>query len=148
MKSEGDRYTIIHFATHGVFDLKEPLNSALLLAPEQGSDGRLTVSDLYALKLDASLVTLSACETALGKVANGDDVVGFTRGLLYAGASSIVSSLWSVDDLATRDLMVDFYANLPKLGKQEALRHAQLSIKAQRDHPFYWAAFVFTGSAQ
>jgi CHAT domain-containing protein len=67
---------------------------------------------------------------------------------LYAGASSIVSSLWKVDDLATRDLMVDFYTNLPKLGKQESLRQAQLAVKKQHDHPFYWAAFVLTGNAQ
>ena len=148
VKTQGDQFTVLHFATHGVFDLKEPLNSALLLAKDPDSDGRLRVGDLYTLKLDADLVTLSACETALGKVANGDDVVGFTRGLLYAGASSIVSSLWKVDDLATRDLMVDFYTNLPKLGKQESLRQAQLSVKKQHDHPFYWAAFVLTGNAQ
>jgi len=148
VRAQAERYTVIHFATHGLFDLKEPLNSALLLAPDQESDGRLTVGDLYTLKLDATLVTLSACETALGKVANGDDVVGFTRGLLYAGASSIVSSLWNVDDLATRDLMVDFYANLPKLGKQEALRQAQLGVRTRRDHPFFWAAFILTGNAQ
>jgi CHAT domain-containing protein len=148
VKSEGERYAVLHFATHGTFNLEAPMSSALLLAPEPGSNGRLTVADLYGLKLDADLVTLSACETALGKLANGDDVVGFTRGLLYAGSSSIVSSLWSVDDLATRDLMVSFYANLPKLGKLEALRQAQLAVLRQRPHPFFWAAFVLTGNAK
>ncbi len=145
VRKEGERFAVLHFATHGQFDLKEPLNSALLLSPDQESDGRLTVGDLYTLKLQANLVTLSACETALGKLANGDDVVGFTRGLLFAGASSIVSSLWSVDDLATRDLMVAFYSNLPLLGKQEALRQAQLTVKKQQAHPFFWAAFELTG---
>lgn len=147
VRSQGERYALLHFATHGVFDVKAPLDSALLLAPDAESDGRLTVSDLYALRLDADLVTLSACETALGQLASGDDVVGFTRGLLYAGARSIVSSLWSVDDLATRDLMVGFYSGLPALGKQEALRQAQLAVKKSRPHPFFWAAFVLTGRA-
>ncbi len=146
--SHGEQFAVLHFASHGVFDLKEPLNSALLLAKDPQSDGMLRVGDLYNLKLRADLVTLSACETALGKVANGDDVVGFTRGLLYAGASTIVSSLWKVDDLATRDLMVAFYTDLPKLGKQESLRQAQLSVRKQREHPFFWAAFVLTGNAR
>lgn len=148
VKNEGGHFGILHFATHGQFDLADPLNSALLLTPEPGGDGRLTVGDLYTLKLDANLVTLSACETGLGKVASGDDVVGFTRGLLYAGTSTIVSSLWSVDDLATRDMMVAFYSNLPRLGKLEALRQAQLTVKQQRPHPFFWAAFELTGNAK
>jgi CHAT domain-containing protein len=148
VKSQGDRYSIIHFATHGVFDPNEPLNSALLLAPAQGSDGRLTVSALYDLKLDATLVTLSACETALGKVANGDDVVGFTRGFLYAGSRSIVASLWSVDDKATAALMQAFYGNLGSMNKQEALRQAQIKTREAYPHPFYWAAFQLTGRAE
>jgi CHAT domain-containing protein len=97
--------------------------------------------------LNADLVTLSACETALGKVATGDDVVGFTRGFLYAGARSLISSLWQVDDQATRDLMVAFYSNLQSMTKDEALRQAQLKVKKQYQHPYYWAAFVLTGSA-
>jgi CHAT domain-containing protein len=147
VRSEGGRYGILHFASHGQFDPDRPLNSALLLSPEPGSDGRLTVGDLYSLELDANLVTLSACETGLGRLANGDDVVGLTRGLLYAGVSSIVSSLWSVDDLATRDLMVGLYSNLAGMDKAEALRQAQLAVKKQRPHPFFWAAFVLTGNA-
>lgn len=145
--SQGERYALLHFATHGIFEDKAPLNSALLLSPDADSDGRLTVGDLYALRLNADLVTLSACETALGHLASGDDIVGFTRGLLYAGARSIVSSLWSVDDLATRDLMVSFYSGLRTLDKREALRQAQLAVKKSRPHPFYWAAFILTGRA-
>ena len=120
------------------------MNSAVLLAPDRSSDGRLKVSDLYSLSLDANLVTLSACQTALGKVTTGDDVVGFARGLLYAGASSIVSSLWDVDDLATRDLMVGFYQNLAKMDKQEALRQAQINTRKKYEHPNYWAAFILS----
>lgn len=143
----GGGYSIIHLAAHGVFDLDNPLNSALLLAPDADNDGRLRVGDLYDLFLNADLVTLSACETALGKVATGDDVVGFTRGFLFAGARSLVSSLWQVDDKATRDLMVDFYANLSKMTKDEALRQAQIKIRRQHPHPFFWAAFLLTGSS-
>lgn len=145
VKLHGDQFSIIHFATHGIFDHDEPLNSALVLAPEQGDNGRLTVADLYNLNLDADLVTLSACETALGKVSNGDDVVGFTRGFLYAGSRSIVASLWNVDDKSTAMLMQDFYRDLASMNKQEALRKAQLATRKAFPHPFYWAAFQLTG---
>jgi CHAT domain-containing protein len=147
VKSQGARFSLLHFATHGMFDPKAPLDSALLLAPEPGSDGRLTVGDLYSLRLDAALVTLSACETALGSVSNGDDVVGFTRGFLYAGSRSIVSSLWSVDDQATAALMRAFYRNLASMNKREALRQAQLGTRKAFAHPYYWAAFQLTGRA-
>jgi len=106
----------------------------------------LRAGDLYNLSLSADLVTLSACETALGKVSTGDDVVGFTRGFLYAGTRSLIASWWQVDDEATRDLMVNFYTNLSKMSKDEALRQAQLKVKEQYSHPYYWAAFLLTGS--
>ncbi len=88
---------------------------------------------------------LSACETALGKVESGDDMVGFTRGFLYAGAGTLVSSLWGVDDRATCELMTRFHELLKDLPVREALRLAQLSVKATHPHPFYWAAFQVTG---
>ena len=147
LQNIGGKYSVIHLAVHGVFDLDKPLNSALLLAADSNNDGLLRAGDLYNLSLSADLVTLSACETALGKVATGDDVVGFTRGFLYAGARSLVSSLWQVDDEATHDLMVNFYTNLSKMSKEEALRQAQLTAKKQYPHPYYWAAFLLTGSA-
>lgn len=134
VKANADRYRVLHFATHGLFDPANPLGSSLLLARDKDDDGRLTVAELYHLRLDADLVTLSACDTALGKVAGGDDVVGFTRGWLFAGASSIVSSLWKVDDLATRDLMIDFYANLASMDKSEALRRAQQAVRKTHEH--------------
>lgn len=140
-------YPVIHLAVHGIFDLDSPLNSALLLAKDRENDGMLKAGELYNLSLNADLVTLSACETALGKVATGDDVVGFTRGFLYAGARSLISSLWQVDDQATRDLMVNFYTNFSQMSKDEALRQAQLKVKKQYPHPYYWAAFLLTGSA-
>jgi CHAT domain-containing protein len=140
------RFSIIHFAVHGVFDPEDPLDSALLFAGDKDRDGWLRASDLYNLNLHADLVTLSACETALGKITGGDDVVGFTRGLLYAGAGTIVSTLWNVDDQATEDLMVDFYSKLITMGKGEALRQAQLDTKKKYPHPFYWASFQLTGN--
>lgn len=139
-------YRRLHFASHGTFQPQAPLASGLLLAPDTGSGGLLTVGELYGLSLNADLVTLSACETGLGAIQNGDDVVGFQRGFLFAGARSIVSTLWKVDDQATRDLMVHFYSGLTKgLTKQEALRQAQLAVKTQMPEPFFWAAFQLTG---
>jgi CHAT domain-containing protein len=82
----------------------------------------------------------------LGSVSNGDDVVGFTRDFLYAGANSIVSSLWKVDDDATNQLMQKFYRNLDRLYKRQALTQAQLTTKKKYKHPYYWAAFQLTGS--
>lgn len=144
----GGRFPIIHFAAHGLFDPENPLNSALLLAKGKDHDGLLKAGDLYRLSLNADLITLSACETALSKVASGDDVMGFTRGFLYAGSRSIVSSLWKVDDLATRDLMVDFYEKVTRMEKDEALRQAQIKVKEKYPHPFFWAAFQLTGLSQ
>jgi CHAT domain-containing protein len=78
-------------------------------------------------------------------VASGDDVVGLTRGFLYAGSRSIVASLWSVEDKSTAELMGAFYGNLSKLPKREALREAQLKTRQAFPHPFFWAAFELTG---
>lgn len=148
VKTRGGEFKRIHFASHGLFDSEKPLSSGLLLAADIDNDGLLTVGELYDLDLNADLITLSACETALGTVANGDDVVGFTRGFLYAGANSIVSSLWKVDDAATNQLMQSFYTNMKRQDKRSSLRMAQLNIKKSRQHPYYWAAFQLTGSAK
>ncbi len=148
LREFGSGFAYLHFATHGEFNAEAPLKSALLLAKDDKSDGLLTVGKLYSMRMDADLVTLSACETGLGKIASGDDVVGLTRGFLYAGASSIVASLWKVDDRGTAALMNRFYQNL-KDGreKREALRQAQIDTRAVLPHPFYWAAFQLTGNA-
>jgi CHAT domain-containing protein len=137
----------IHFAGHGRFDSDTPMASGLMLAAARPGDGFLSLGELYSLQLDADLVTLSACETGLGKVQNGDDVVGLARGFLYAGSRAIVASLWKVDDRATSYLMTRFYENLKSLGKRDALREAQLATKARYPHPFFWAAFQLTGLA-
>lgn len=147
-KETAQDFSYIHVASHGEFESATPLNSALLLAKDSHNDGMLTVGEMYTLRLNADLVTLSACETGLGKIAGGDDVVGLTRGFLYAGSSSVVASLWKVDDLATSELMTAFYANLKKADKRDALRDAQLATRKKFAHPYFWAAFYLTGSAR
>jgi len=142
---EASHYDYIHLATHGTFKIDSPLNSGIFLARDGKTDGFLSVNELFSLNLNSDLVTLSACETGLGKVSNGDDVVGFTRGFLYAGTNAIVSSLWKVDDLATSFLMTEFYSNLKAMSKREALRQAQLATKKKYESPYYWAAFQLTG---
>lgn len=144
--AQGFRY--LHFATHGEFKADSPLESALILSKDGEDDGLLTVNKLYSMRFDVNLVTLSACETGLGKIANGDDVVGLTRGFLYAGAATIVSSLWKVDDKATSDLMRTFYTQLSQQGKLDALRRAQLETKRKYPAPYFWAPFQLMGQPE
>jgi CHAT domain-containing protein len=146
-KRYGEGFRYLHIASHGEFNADMPLSSALLLAKDSANDGTLTVGELYSMRLNADLVTLSACETGLGKIANGDDVVGLTRGFLYAGSRSIVASLWQVDDEATAYLMTRFYSALKGTSKREALRLAQIETRRKYPHPYYWAAFQLTGAA-
>lgn len=147
-KRTANQFRYIHFATHGMFESDSPLNSGLFLSKDAENDGLLSVNELYSIRLNADLITLSACETALGKINAGDDVVGLQRGFLYAGANSIVASLWKVDDLATSQLMTGFYSNLKKTNKRDALREAQLTVKKQYEHPYFWAAFQLTGMTE
>jgi len=142
---EAPNYGYIHLATHGIFNEDSPLNSGIFFSSDGNTDGFLSVNELFSLNLNSDLVTLSACETGLGKVSNGDDVVGFIRGFLYAGTNYVVSSLWKVDDLATSFLMTEFYSNLKTMTKQEAMRQAQLATKKKYENPYYWAAFQLTG---
>jgi CHAT domain-containing protein len=147
VKEMGSSFAILHFASHARFEPDSPLNSGLYLARGNEADGRLTVSDLYGMRLDVQLVTLSACETGMGKLLSGDDVMGLTRGFLYAGARSIVASLWPVDDAATAELMISFYQHLSSDGPREALRLAQMQTRQKHPEPRLWAAFEITGRA-
>jgi CHAT domain-containing protein len=132
---------VLHLACHGVFRPDSPFFSSLRLA-----DGWLTVRDAYSLKLRAGLVTLSACETGVNAVAPGDELIGLARGFLYAGTPSLLVSLWTVDDEATTQLMQHFYTAL-LAGKRPAaaLREAQLTLRREMPHPFFWASFVPIG---
>ncbi|OGK88326.1 MAG: hypothetical protein A2X52_12665 [Candidatus Rokubacteria bacterium GWC2_70_16] len=136
---------LLHFATHGALDEQDPLASALLLAPEGAEDGRLEVREIFGLDLGARLVVLSACETGLGRLSRGDELVGLQRAFLYAGTPAVITTLWKVDDRASFALMEHFYDALERLGPAQALRQAGRATLAQHPHPFAWAAFVLTG---
>lgn len=119
---------IIHFASHAELNENDPLASAILLAKSDKEDGRLEVRENFGMDLKASLVVLSACETGLGKLSSGDELVGLTRAFIYAGTPSVVASLWNVEDSSTAQLMASFYKNLKTMTKVEALRQAQLQL--------------------
>ncbi|HSD85460.1 MAG TPA: CHAT domain-containing tetratricopeptide repeat protein, partial [Anaerolineae bacterium] len=125
----------LHLATHGLFRPEAPLLSGLQLA-----DRWLTVQDIYDLPLNVSLVTISACESGLSGVTGGDDLVGLVRGFLYAGAASMLASLWMVDDEAMARLMIEFYrAWQSGVPKARALQQVQRAFWEEYQHPFYWA---------
>ena len=140
-----DTVGVIHFATHGDLSESDPLSSALLLVGGGGEDGRLEVREVFGLDLHARLVVLSACETGLGKLSRGDEVVGLQRAFLYAGTPAVVTTLWKVDDRATFELIRAFYARLDSANPVEALRQAQLETMRTFPNPFAWAAFGLTG---
>jgi CHAT domain-containing protein len=119
---------IIHFASHAELNEDDPLASAIRLAKSDKEDGRLEVREIFGMDLKASLVVLSACETGLGKLSSGDELVGLTRAFIYAGTPSVVASLWNVEDSSTAQLMASFYKNLKTMTKVEALRQAQLNL--------------------
>ena len=132
---------VLHLACHGQFRPDSPLFSSLKLG-----DGWMTVRDAYTLEVGAGLVTLSACETGVSAVAPGDELIGLVRGFFYAGAPSLLLSLWTVDDEATGELMTDFYTHLRAGARPAAaLRAAQLRQMRERPHPFFWSPFVLTG---
>ncbi|HWM89305.1 MAG TPA: CHAT domain-containing protein [Thermoanaerobaculia bacterium] len=144
----------LHFACHGLLDERFPLNSALAFSiPEHLEDGRdngllQAWEVLEELRLDADLVALSACDSGLGKEMGGEGLVGLVRAFQFAGARSVLASLWSVSDVSTADLMKRFYGYLQDgRSKDEALRAAQVDLIRSQDfsHPYYWAAFQLTG---
>jgi CHAT domain-containing protein len=146
-------YDYLHLATHGSLNRNAPALSALELEPDEKNDGRLELHEIFKMKLHARLVTLSACETALGKgyfteTPAGDEFVGLTRAFLSAGGDNVLASLWAVNDESTRMLMVRFYRHLLESGPAEALAQAQRELRQSapryRD-PYYWAAFVMVG---
>jgi CHAT domain-containing protein len=147
------QYAILHIATHGVLDSKHPEKSGLILTmvnrDGQAENGFLGLQDVYNLRAPVNLVVLSACRTGLGRDVEGEGLIGLTRGFMYAGASSVVASLWKVDDEATAELMKRFYANMLQQGMTPAaaLRAAQNSIRQepQWSSPYHWAAFTLQG---
>ena len=140
-------YRYLNFATHGQINPEQPEFSNILL-----HDGCLNLYEIFELELNADLVTLSACETGLGKLVRGEGMVGFTRALMYAGTPSVILSLWEVGDDSTKELFVDYYRQLASdvREKHEPLRNVQLKMieEGKYSNPYFWAPFVFIGERQ
>ncbi len=136
----------VHFATHGLVDEQAPMFSAVLMGSNTAGSTRLSMYEIADVPIKANLVVLSACETGLGRLFRGDEVVGLTRTLLQAGAGAVVSSLWKVSDDSTAQLMETFYSGLRSgLPPSQALREAAISTRKQYGMAFFWAPFVLTG---
>lgn len=141
LRSKSSGCGILHLACHGMFRSDNPMFSALKL-----HDGWMMAADVMQLDLDGSLVTLSACESGRSEVVGGDEVLGLTRAFLGAGAATLVVSLWLVQDETTATLMEKWYEKLRGgAGRATALREAQLEIKEEHPHPYFWAPFVLIG---
>ncbi|MEP2772281.1 MAG: CHAT domain-containing tetratricopeptide repeat protein [Fulvivirga sp.] len=143
-----NNYRYLHLATHGVVNEYSPELSRIFLydGDDKDEDNNLYSGEIYNLDLNAELVTLSACETGLGKISKGEGIIGLSRALVYAGAQNIVVSLWKVADASTSQLMTNFYDTISSDDYSKALRQSKLNmIKSEYSHPFYWAPFVLIG---
>ncbi|GAB4365718.1 MAG: hypothetical protein Kow0042_05110 [Calditrichia bacterium] len=154
-KIRAPQYRLLHIATHFLSNDQQPLYSKIVfsLPPNSNEDGFLQTYEIFNLRLQADLVVLSACNTALGKLSKGEGLIGLTRAFLYAGVPSQLVSLWSVEDESTSRIMESFYNYLKKgYAKDEALRRAKLdyiqSAPETRKDPFYWAPFILVGDRQ
>lgn len=145
------QYAIIHLATHGLVDEEQPELSCIYTYGTSLENDRIYSGDIYNMHLNANLVTLSACQTGLGKIAKGEGLIGLSRALFYAGADNIIVSLWKVSDESTQVYMNDFYMNYLK-GSQtnfaEASREAKLKLlnSTEFNSPYYWSAFILIGN--
>ena len=133
----------LHIAAHGIFRADNPMFSSIKLG-----DSWLNLFDIFNLQLGAELTVLSACETGMSAVWEGDELLGLARGFLYAGTPSLVVSLWTVNDRSTAQLMRRFYQGLQRgLSKARALQEAVVEVKADFPHPYYWAPFILMGKS-
>lgn len=151
-KLMANAYKIIHIAAHARVDDENPLYSSIYFSPEvEGKeDQALEVFELFNMKLKADLMVLSACETGVGEMKQGEGIISLAWGASYAGAKSVLTSLWQVNDLSTSKIIQDFYARLVQgTDKDEALRQAKISYLESGDHltahPFYWGGFILIG---
>jgi CHAT domain-containing protein/Tfp pilus assembly protein PilF len=145
-------YNVLHLATHGVVDEYNPeLSRIFLQTTTPSEDGNLFAGEIYNLKLNADLVTLSACQTGLGKISKGEGVIGLSRALVYAGARNIIVSYWSVADESTAELMKEFYRGLLSKGQigdfHSSLQDAKVNLMqgGKFASPYYWAPFILIG---
>ena len=146
--AESPRHAIVHIAAHAEFDALDPLHSRVRLAPESGIAGAVEAHEIYKLDFsNTSLVTLSACESGMSRITRGDEIWGFTRSFLAAGAPALVLSLWPVADESTEMIMTTFYKEMREVNPREAIRRAQLAVSrdARFEHPFFWAPFNLLG---
>ena len=156
LNADLSRFAILHLVTHAYYIQDHPENSGFLLSNITNDQKELPnfvgLREIYELRAPVLLVVLSACQTALGENLRGEGLMGLTRGFMHAGASSVVASLWEVDDRATAELMQLFYTNMLERGMKtsEALRAAQNSIRQRPEwrSPHYWAAFTLQGESQ
>jgi len=141
LRNRGPQSRMIHIATHGHFRQDNPMFSAIRMG-----DSYLSLFDLYQLTLPVGLITLSGCSTGLNVVSAGDELIGLARGLMHAGAQSLVLSLWDVHDKSTAEFMTAFYRLLQKgESKAAALRGAMLTLRSSYPHPYQWAPFILVG---
>jgi len=144
-------YGVLHLATHALVNEAGPMYSSIALTPDKDEDGFLEAWEIMRLKLNADIVVFSACETALGEMRAGEGMLGLSRAFFSAGVPTVVASLWSVEDNATRKLMERFHALL-RDGRRpaDALRGAQLHLLHDTPYknPFYWAPFVLIGDSE
>jgi len=141
LREKGPESGLLHIATHGVYRQDNPMFSGIRLG-----DGYLNLYDLYQMKLNARLVTLSGCATGMNFVAAGDELLGLQRGLFCAGATTLLLSLWDVHDESTAQLMGHFYKrHIEGHDMAKSLQDAMRELRKKRPHPFYWAPFVLVG---
>jgi tetratricopeptide (TPR) repeat protein len=133
--------SFVHIATHANFRQDNPMFSSFKLA-----DGYVTALDLFSMTCQTNMVALSGCQSGLAEVSGGDDLLGLVRGFLYAGARSLLLSLWSVNDQTTALLMGEFYKEwMGGRNRAEALQEAMLTVRKSHPHPFHWAPFILVG---
>jgi len=146
LKQNVGRFDVIHIGAHGRFAPLNPLFSCLMLVGGR-DDGLLHLYEVTGLRLKARLVTLSACQSGLGRLRSGDELVSLSRAFEYAGTRAVLSTLWRVDDVSTALVMKHFYRHYVSHGAAVSLRHAQLRVMqdGRHAHPVYWAGVVLTG---
>lgn len=151
-----NKFSMIHLATHGIVNMEQPMRSLLSFAPSSDSNNLEQVAlyayEIHNLSLHADLVVLSACETGFGKAIRGEGVLSLARAFLYAGAPSVVTTLWEVNDFTSAALIETFYSNLALgMSKSKALQQAKLTFLSKTDkisgHPAYWASFISIGNS-
>lgn len=151
-KRRAKDYGVLHLATHGIFDEIDPMSSSVLLSADKKEDGFLTAGEIVKMKMNADLVVLSACETAKGKFAEGQEMLGLSRAFFGASVPTIIGSLWQVDDQSTKLLMETFHNNSNNeiVNYAKALQAAQINLlrNTKYSDPYFWAPFVLIGDSE